>query len=167
MNKPIPYGRQRITNADIDEVKKVLKSNYITQGPKIEEFESNFASYVGSKYAVAVSSATAALHISVKALGLGRGEKVITTPISFAASSNCIRYCGGQVWFADINPNTYLISIQKIKELIESKPKGFFKGIIPVNFGGLSVDFEKLKKIANENNLWIIEDASHSPGSYF
>ena len=167
MNKPIPYGRQRITNADIDEVKKVLKSNYITQGPKIEEFESNFASYVGSKYAVAVSSATAALHISVKALGLGRGEKVITTPISFAASSNCIRYCGGQVWFADINPNTYLISIQKIKELIESKPRGFFKGIIPVNFGGLSVDTEKLKKIANENNLWIIEDASHSPGSYF
>ena len=102
---PIPYGRQDVSKEDVKSVNEVLFSDYLTQGPKVSEFESKFAEYVGSKYAVAVSSATAALHISAKAIGLQSNQRVITTPISFAATSNCIRYLNGEVWFADIDPN--------------------------------------------------------------
>lgn len=165
--KVIPYGRQNIDDQDIQAVTDVLKADFLTQGPKIAEFEEAFAKYVSAKYAVAVSNATAGLHLSVLSLGLKKGERVITTPITFAASANCIRYCGGEVWFADINPNTFLISYEKTKTLIESKPKGFFKGIIPVNLGGLTSDLEKFQELAKEHDLWIIEDACHSPGGYF
>src|SRR5690606_35538893 len=106
--KVIPYGRQHITQEDIDAVIEALKSDYLTQGPKIEEFEKSFAEYVDAKYAVAVANGTAALHLSVLALGVGNGQKVITTPITFAASANCVRYCGGDVVFGDIDPETYL-----------------------------------------------------------
>lgn len=165
--KVIPYGRQNIDDQDIQAVTDVLKADFLTQGPKIAEFEEAFAKYVSAKYAVAVSNATAGLHLSVLSLGLKKGERVITTPITFAASANCIRYCGGEVWFADIDPNTFLISYEKTKTLIESKPKGFFKGIIPVNLGGLTSDLEKFQELAKEHDLWIIEDACHSPGGYF
>jgi dTDP-4-amino-4,6-dideoxygalactose transaminase len=94
-------------------------------------------------------------------------DRVITTPITFAASANCIRYCGGKVWFADIDPDSYLLSFESTKKLIESKPKGFFKGIIPVDFAGLPVDLEKFEALANEHDLWIIEDACHAPGGHF
>lgn len=135
MDKPIiPYGRQHIDQNDIDAVINTLTSDFLTQGPKVSEFEKKFAEYVGSKYAVAVSNATAGLHIAVMALGLKPGERVITTPITFAASANCVRYCDGEVWFADIDANTYTLSLESTKRLIESKPKGFFKGIIPVDF---------------------------------
>jgi hypothetical protein len=100
-NKPIPYGRQNITQEDINAVVEVLKSDYLTQGPKIADFEQAFAEYVGSKYAVAVSNGTAALHLSALALGVKPGQKVITTPITFAASANCVQYAGGEVVFAD------------------------------------------------------------------
>ena len=163
----IPYGRQHIDQTDIDAVVETLQADFLTQGPKVKEFEEKFADYVGAKYAVAVNNATSALHIAVLALGLKEGERVITTPITFAASANCVRFAKGEVWFADINPDTYLLSFEKTKELIESKPKGFFKGIIPVDFAGLPVDLEKFRDLAKEHDLWIIEDACHAPGGFF
>lgn len=166
MNK-IPYGRQSIDKNDIDAVVSTLKSDYLTQGPKVREFESKFAEYVGAEYAVSVNNATSGLHLSVLALNLSKGDRVITTPITFAASANCVRYAGGEVWFADIDPNTYLLDINSVKELIESKPKGFFKGIIPVDFAGLPVNMEEFRILANTHNLWIIEDACHAPGGHF
>tara|TARA_S200000501_G_scaffold376765_1_gene432781 strand:+ start:156 stop:1304 length:1149 start_codon:yes stop_codon:yes gene_type:complete len=165
--KIIPYGRQHIDKNDIKSVVDVLNSDYLTQGPKVKEFEIKFAKYTGAKYAISVSNATAGLHLSVMSLGLKKGDRVITTPISFAATANCIRYCGGEVWFADIDPNTYLLSIDSTKKLIESYPKGFFKGIIPVNFGGLPVDLESFRELADLHDLWIIEDSAHSPGAFF
>ncbi|MDB9782622.1 UDP-4-amino-4,6-dideoxy-N-acetyl-beta-L-altrosamine transaminase [Winogradskyella sp.] len=166
MNK-IPYGRQNIDQTDIDAVVLTLQSDYLTQGPKVKEFEVKFAEYVGAKYAVAVNNATSGLHLSVLALNLYKGDRVITTPITFAASANCIRYAGAEVWFADIDPDTYLLDINSVKELIESKPKGFFKGIIPVDFAGLPVNMEEFRTLADKHNLWIIEDACHAPGGYF
>ena len=163
----IPYGKQNIEQFEIDELINTLNSNFLTQGPKIIEFEKKFAKYVNAKYAVAVSSATAGLHLSIKSLGVKRGNRIITTPISFAATANCARYEGAEVWLADIDPKTYLISFEKTKELIESKPKGFFSGIIPVDFGGLPVNLKLFKQLAEEHSLWIIEDACHAPGGYY
>lgn len=165
--KKIPYGRQHITEDDIKAVTETLNSDFLTQGPKVFEFESAFSEYVGAKYSVAVSNATAGLHIAALALGLKPGQRVITTPITFAASANCIRYQNAEVWFADIDPDTYLLSLDSVKDLINSKPKGFFSGIIPVDFAGLPVDTEAYKKLAEENNLWIIEDACHAPGGRY
>ena len=166
-HKVIPYGKQNISKEDIDVVISVLKSDYLTSGPKIIEFEKAFANYVGSKFAVAVSNGTAALHLCALSLDIKAGEKVITTPITFAASANCIRYCGGEVVFADIDPNTYLLDIENVKKLLESSPKGTYKGIIPVDFAGRAVDFEAYRKLADQYGLWIIEDACHAPGGYF
>lgn len=165
--KAIPYGRQNITQEDISAVVEALQSDYLTQGPRIVEFEKNFSKYIGAEYSVAVSNGTAALHLAVMALGLNPGQKVITTPITFAASANCVRYCDGEVVFADIDPDTYLIDINNIENiLLKSKP-GEFAGIIPVDFAGRSVNLEELRAIADKYNLWIIEDACHSPGGYF
>jgi len=166
-NTIIPYGKQNITNEDINEVIVALQSDFLTQGPRIKEFEDHFANYVGSKYAVAVSNGTAALHLCTLALDVQEGDKVITTPITFAATANCVRYCGGEVVFSDINPDTYLLDIDKVKILLENAPKGTFKGIIPVDFAGRAVDLEAYRKLADEYNLWIIEDACHAPGGYF
>tara|TARA_R110000765_G_scaffold143852_4_gene245608 strand:- start:3346 stop:4491 length:1146 start_codon:yes stop_codon:yes gene_type:complete len=163
----IPYGKQNIEQDDIDAVVKTLTADFLTQGPKVKEFEDKFAEYVGADYALAVSNATAGLHIAVLALGLNEGERVITTPITFAASANCIRYAGGEVWFADIDRDTYTLSLESVKNLIESKPKGFFKGIIPVDFAGLPINLEAFRELANKHDLWIIEDACHAPGGYF
>lgn len=167
MERKIPYGRQSIEQEDIDAVTAVLTSDFLTQGPKVAEFEDKFATYTGAKYAVALSNATAGLHLSVLALGLKAGERVITTPITFASTANCVRFVGGEVWFADINPETYLLSLEKTRALIASKPKGFFKGIIPVDFAGLSVNLEAFKLLAEEHGLWLIEDACHAPGGSF
>lgn len=166
MNK-IAYGKQYIDQNDIDAVVSTLQSDYLTQGPKVKEFEDKFAEYVEAKYAVAVNNATSGLHLAVLALGLKPKDRVITSPITFAASANCIRYAGGKVWFADVNPETHLLSFESTRELIESKPKGFFKGIIPVDFAGLPVNLEEFKNLAKEHDLWIIEDACHAPGGYF
>lgn len=167
MSKRIPYGRQHITSHDIDAVVSTLTSDYLTQGPRIKEFEENFANYVESKYAVAVSNGTAALHISVMALGIQLGQKVITTPITFVATANAVRYCGGEVVFADIDPNTYLLDIESVKKIITSEPKGTFAGIIPVDFTGRAVNLEKFRNLADEYDMWMIEDAAHSPGGHF
>ncbi|WP_296315277.1 aminotransferase class I/II-fold pyridoxal phosphate-dependent enzyme [Winogradskyella sp. UBA3174] len=156
----IPYGRQHIDQDDIDAVVKTLTADFLTQGPRVNDFEEKFAEYIGAKYAVAVSNATAGLHIAVMALNLKPSERVITTPITFAASANCVRYAGGEVWFSDIDRDSYTLSLEDTKNLIESKPKGFFKGIIPV-------DLEAFRESADKHGLWIIEDACHAPGGYF
>lgn len=163
----IPYGKQNITDEDIAAVTEALKGEYLTQGPKILEFENKFASYIGSKFAVAVSNGTAALHLCALALNVKKGTKVITTPITFAASANCIKYCEGEIVFSDINPSTYLLDIEKVKLLLESHPKGTFSGIIPVDFAGRAINLEEFKKLADDYNLWIIEDACHAPGGFF
>ena len=165
--KKIPYGRQDITNSDIEAVVDVMKSDWLTQGPNVKNFEDAFSKYIGSKFAVAVSNGTAALHLSVLALNIKPGDKVITTPNTFVASANCVRYVGGEVWFADIDPNTFLLDINLVRELIESKPKGFFKGIIPVDFAGLPVNMEEFRALADIYDLWVIEDACHAPGGCF
>jgi len=167
MSKIIPYGRQNITGKDIEAVVKVLKSDFLTQGPNIEEFEKAFSKYIGCNYAVAVSNGTAALHIAALALNVTEGDKVITTPITFSASANCIRYCGGEVVFADIDPETYLLDINAVRRLLETSPRGTYKGIVPVDFAGRSVDLEAFRKLADEYGLWILEDACHAPGGYF
>lgn len=164
---PIPYGRQDIRKEDIDAVSNVLRSDYLTQGPEIEKFEEAFASYIGSDYAVAVSNGTAALHLCGLALDISSGSKVLTTPITFSASANCIRYCGGKVDFVDIDPKTLLIDLDLVRRMLESVPKGTYDGIIPVDFAGRAVDLESLRELADEFGLWIIEDACHAPGGFF
>jgi UDP-4-amino-4,6-dideoxy-N-acetyl-beta-L-altrosamine transaminase len=166
-NHIIPYGKQFISEDDINAVVKSLKGDYLTQGPTILEFEKKFSNYIGSKYSVAVSNGTAALHLCALALGVKNGDKVITTPITFAASANCVKYCDGEVVFSDIDPNTYLIDLFQVEALLSKHPKGTFKGIISVNFAGRAVDLEKLREIANKYDLWVIEDACHAPGGYF
>jgi UDP-4-amino-4,6-dideoxy-N-acetyl-beta-L-altrosamine transaminase len=163
----IPYGKQYISDEDVSAVIETLKSEFLTQGPKIAEFEKAFAEYIGSKYAIAVSNGTAALHLCTLALNVNENTRVITSPITFAASANCVRYCGGEVHFADIDPTTYLLDINKVRTLLEKHPKGYFHGIIPVDFAGNTVDLEAFRKLANEFGCWIIEDACHAPGGYF
>lgn len=165
--KPIPYGRQNITEADIEAVVETLQSDFLTQGPKVAEFERAFADYVGAKYAVAVSNGTAALHLCALALGVNESSRVITTPITFVASANCVRYCGGTVEFADIDPATALLDINKVRQLLESKPQGYFSGIIPVDFAGNPVNMEEFRKLADAHGLWLVEDAAHAPGGFF
>jgi UDP-4-amino-4,6-dideoxy-N-acetyl-beta-L-altrosamine transaminase len=148
-------------------VSDTLLGEFLTQGPKIAEFEEKFAQYVGSKYAVACANGTAALHLCTLALGVNQGDKVITTPITFAASANCVRYCGGQVLFADIDPNTYLIDLEKVRTILANEQKGTVKGMVLVDFAGRAVDLEAFKELANEYGCWIIEDSCHAPGGYF
>lgn len=166
--KSIPYGRQDIIDEDISAVIETLKSDYLTQGPKIKEFEEEFAKYVGAKYAVAVNNATSALHIAARALGVSsEDDRVIVTPLTFASSANCVRFCGGEVVFSDIDKDTYLLDIEKLTNLLESKPKGYYKGIIPVDFAGYPCNMENLRSLANKYGMWIIEDACHAPGGSF
>lgn len=167
MKQPIPYGRQSITDEDVEVVVDTLRSDFLTQGPKIQEFEKKFAYYVDSKYAVAVSNGTAALHLSCIALGVKEGQKVITTPITFAASANSVLYCGAEVHFVDIDPKTYLLDLDKLEYLLNSAPKSTYAGIIVVDFAGLAIDTERLNKIVREHKMWIIEDACHAPGGYY
>lgn len=167
MGFKIPYGKQDIQKSDIDAVVEALQADYLTQGPRIKKFEEEFASYVGAKFAVAVSNGTAALHLNALALNVKPGDKIITTPITFAASANCVRYCGGEVIFSDIDSETYLLDLHKVRELLEKSPKGTYSGIIPVDFAGRAVDLEAFRTLADEYDLWIIEDSCHSPGGYF
>ncbi|AIZ63723.1 pyridoxal-5'-phosphate-dependent protein [Hymenobacter sp. DG25B] len=165
--RPIPYGRQHITPEDVQAVTETLLSDFLTQGPKVAEFEEKFAAYINARYAVAVSNGTAALHLCTLALGVQPGQRVITTPITFAASANCVLYCGGEVYFADIDPATALIDLQAVRRLLESHPKGYFHGLIPVDFAGLPVNLEEARQLCNEYGLWMIEDACHAPGGFF
>lgn len=159
----IPYGRQTIEDDDINAVIEVLKSDYLTTGPKIAEFEKSVADYVGAKYAVAISNGTSALHAACFAAGIGPGDEVITTPITFAASSNCVLYCGGTPVFADIDPKTYNIDPDDIRKKITDKTKA----IIAVHLAGQPCDMDEIHKIAKENNLIVIEDGAHALGSVY
>lgn len=161
--KIIPYGRQWVDSSDIREVIKVLKSDWLTQGPKIKEFEDALCKYTGAKYAVAVSSGTAALHISCLAASIKRGDEVITSPITFVASANSILYCGGKPVFADIQKDTVNIDPEEIKKKINPNTRA----IIPVHFAGHPCDLEEIKEIAEKHNLLIIEDASHALGAEY
>lgn len=159
----IPYGRQSINEQDIEAVVNVLKSDYLTTGPKIAEFERKVADYTGAKYAVAVANGTAALHAACYAAGIGEGDEVITTPITFAASSNCVLYCGGTPVFADIDPETYNISSVDIERKITSKTKA----IIAVHFTGQPCEMDQIHEIADKHNLIVIEDGAHALGAVY
>lgn len=159
----IPYGRQSIDDADIEAVVKVLKSDYLTTGPAVEAFEKKVADYVGAKYAVAVSNGTAALHVACLAAGIGEGDEVITTPITFAASANCVLYCGGTPVFADIDPDTYNISPEELEKKITSRTKA----IIPVHYTGQPCDMDAILEIAHKHNLLVVEDGAHALGAAY
>ena len=152
------YGRQWIDESDIAAVTETLQSDFITCGPKVEEFEQTLASYTGARFAVAVSNGTAALHCACIAAGIGPGDEVITTPITFAASVNCALYCGARPVFADINPETYNIDPESIRSRITKKTKA----IVAVDFTGQAVEIDEIRQICDEFNLVFIEDAAHS-----
>ncbi|MCR5248295.1 MAG: UDP-4-amino-4,6-dideoxy-N-acetyl-beta-L-altrosamine transaminase [Paludibacteraceae bacterium] len=154
----IYYGRQWIDEDDIHAVDDVLHSDYITCGPKVDELERALCQYAGAKYAVAVNSGTSALHCACLAAGVGPGDEVITTPITFAASANCALYCGAKPVFADINPDTYNIDPESIREKITEHTKA----VVAVDFTGQAVEIDKIRDICKENNLVFIEDAAHS-----
>ncbi len=157
------YGKQSISLRDIWEVVKVLRSDWLTQGPKIKEFEDALCSYTGAKYAVVVSNGGAALHLCMLALGVKSGDEVITTPNTFLASAICVLYTGGIVKFADIDPEIACIDPEKIKKQITSKTWG----IVPVHFAGQPCDMQKIYEIAKKHNLFIVEDAAHAIGSEY
>lgn len=167
-NKPIrqsflPYGKQWIDNDDINEVIEILKSDFLTTGPKVREFEEAFASYVDAKYAVSFSNGTAALHGACFAADITKGDEVITTPMTFAASANCVLYQGGIPIFADIDKDTYNIDPNNIKKLINHKTKA----IIPVDFTGQPVKLDEINRLAKEHDLIVIEDGAHALGTEY
>lgn len=159
----IPYARQCIEEDDIQAVVEVLKSDYLTTGPKIVEFENIVARYVGAKYAVAVSNGTAALHAACFAADIKEGDEVITSPITFAASANCVLYCGAKPVFADIDRKTYNIDPTDIRRKITPRTKA----IIAVHFAGQPCDMDEIHKIAKEYHLVVIEDGAHALGSKY
>ncbi|MDW5443922.1 UDP-4-amino-4,6-dideoxy-N-acetyl-beta-L-altrosamine transaminase [Polaromonas sp. SM01] len=163
----IPYGRQDISQADIDAVVEVLRSDFLTQGPTIPRFEQAVATHVGARYAVAVNSATSALHIACLALGLGSGDRLWTVPNTFVASANCGRYCGAEVDFVDIDPDTWNISVTCLREkLIDARARQQLpKIVVPVHFSGQPTDQEAIWALAQEFGFKVLEDASHAIGA--
>ena len=163
----IYYGKQDINEADIQAVEAVLRSDFLTQGPAIERFEQRVAQYCGVKYAVAVCNATSALHIACLAAGLGKGDLLWTSPITFVASANCARYCGADVDFVDIDENTYNMSVSALEQkLQEAKRQGRLpKIVVPVHMAGQSCDMRAIKKLSEEYGFTLLEDASHCIGA--
>ena len=165
----IPYGRQEITQTDIDAVVDVLRSDHLTQGPVVPYFEKSVADYCGAKHAVAVNSATSALHIACLALGVGKGDIVWTTPITFVASANCALYCGASIDFVDIDPRTYNLSVERLTEkLAQAEKTGKLpKVVIPVHLCGQSCDMAGIHALGQKYGFKIIEDASHAIGGRY
>ena len=163
----IPYGRQDIDSADIEAVAEVLRSDWLTQGPNVPKFEQAVAEACGGGYATAVNSATSALHVAMLALGVGKGDVVWTSPISFVASSNCALYCGASVDFVDIDRRSYNMSPDALEEkLRQAKRAGRLpKVIVPVHFSGQSCDMERIGALAREHGCAVVEDASHAVGA--
>ncbi len=159
----IPVAKPLIGKEEIEEVEKVLKSGFIAQGPKVAEFEESFASYIGVKHAIAVSSGTTALHLALLAAGVEKGDEVITTPFSFAATGNCALYVGAKPVFVDIDPQTYNLDPELIEDAITKKTKA----ILPVHLYGQPAKMDRINEIAQENNLVVIEDAAQAHGSMF
>lgn len=162
--KPISYGHQLITEEDIQAVVETLKSDYLTQGPRIPEFEKKFADYLGVKHACMVSNGTAALHLCAMALDIKPGDKVITTPITFVASANGFRYQGAEITFCDIDSKTFLMDLDKLEEILKASPKGTYKAVVPVDFAGYPIDEERLHKLAQEYGFATVIDCCHAPG---
>jgi len=165
----IPYGRQDINQADVDAVIEVLQSDFLTQGPKIPQFETVVSEKVNAKYAIATNSATSALHLACLTLGLGQGDWLWTSPITFVASANCGLYCGAEVSFVDIDPQTYNLCPDALeKKLIDAKANGKLpKVVIPVHFAGQSCDMAKIHQLSEEYGFSIVEDASHAIGAQY
>ena len=160
---PISYGKQYIDDADIAAVVETLKSDCLTCGPKITELEEKLCRITGAKYAVAVSNGTAALHLAAMAAGFGEGDEVIVSPITFAASANCILYCGAKPVFADLNPETYNIDPASVEKLITPNTKG----IVAVDFTGQAIEHDAFRAICEKHNLVLIEDAAHAIGTKY
>ena len=165
----IPYSRQQIEQADIDAVVEVLKSDYLTQGPAIERFEKAFAERHQVAHAVALSNATAALHVACMALGVGPGSRVWTSPNSFVASANCALYCGATIDFVDIDPDSRNMSVERLREKLEgAKAEGTLPDVvIPVDFSGMPCDLEDIRALADEYGFRILQDASHATGAEY
>jgi UDP-4-amino-4,6-dideoxy-N-acetyl-beta-L-altrosamine transaminase len=165
----IPYGRQQITEADIQAVVDVLRSDFLTQGPAVPAFEQALAAYCGAKHGVAVNSATSALHIACLALGVGEGDLVWTSPITFVASANCARYCGAEVDFVDIDPRTFNLCAQALAEkLAVAEQSGRLpKVVIPVHMTGQPCDMAAIHALAQRYGFSVIEDASHAIGASY
>lgn len=162
MELPIPYARQTISEADIQAVVDVLRGSWLTQGPKIQEFEKALAEYCGAKYAVLVANGTAALHLACLALDLKPEDEVLTSPITFAASSNAVLYAGAKPVFVDIDPDSFNLDPEKVFQYLKKNPQ--VKAIIPVHFAGVPVEMTKIHHLAKEFKLRVIEDACHSLG---
>jgi len=165
----IPYGRQEITEADIEAVVDVLRSDLITQGPKVPDFERAVAQKAGAKHAVATNSATSALHLACRALGVGPSDQVWTSPITFVASANCALYCGAQVDFVDIDPHTYNMSVSALEAKLDAAERTgtLPKVVIPVHMCGQSCEMETIGQLARRYGFFILEDASHAIGGYY
>lgn len=165
----IPYGRQDINQADIDSVVDVLKSDFLTQGPKVPVFEQAIKDYCNVNYALAVNSATSALHIACLALGLGKGDWLWTTPITFVASANCGLYCGASIDFVDINPKTYNISVERLAEklAIAKQENRLPKVVVPVHLTGQICEMDKIRELSKQYGFYVIEDASHAIGGQY
>lgn len=164
INHPISYGHQLITEDDIQAVVETLRSDYLTQGPRIPQFETEFAQYLGCHYACMVSNGTAALHLCAMALGIHPGDKVITTPITFVASANGFRYLGADIVFCDIDAKTFLMDIDKLEQILKAAPKGTYKAVVPVDFAGYPINEERLHQLAIEYGFKVVVDACHAPG---
>ena len=165
----IPYGRQDITQADIEAVVAVLRSDFLTQGPAVPAFEMTVANYCGAQHAIAVNSATSALHIACLALGVGKGDAVWTSPITFVATANCALYCGARIDFVDIDPRTYNLSVERLAEkLAQAEKTGKLpKVVIPVHLCGQPCDMAGIHALSQQYGFKIIEDASHAIGGKY
>ncbi|NCN95799.1 MAG: aminotransferase class I/II-fold pyridoxal phosphate-dependent enzyme, partial [Bdellovibrionales bacterium] len=162
----ISYGKQEILDEDIEAVVLTLKSDFLTQGPVIAEFEKAFAKKVGAKFAVAVNNATAGLHLAFKILNKNLEKKVLVTPITFASSSNCVLFEKGKVDFVDVNPRTFNMDLQALEAKLEAEGE-HCQGLVVVDFAGLPAEMERFRELADRYNLWIIEDACHAVGGSY
>ena len=162
----IYYGHQHITNEDIEAVREVLTSEFLTQGPAVERFERSVSGYCGAAYAVAVTNATAALHIACQAAGLGKGDVLWTSPVTFVASANCARYCGADVDFVDIDDKTYNMSVAALEKKLKTAKK-LPKVVVPVHLAGQSCAMQRIWELSREYGFTVIEDASHAIGGSY
>jgi UDP-4-amino-4,6-dideoxy-N-acetyl-beta-L-altrosamine transaminase len=165
-NYKVPYGRQKISEKDISGVIETLKSDFMTQGPKVPEFEKVFAEFVGAKYAIACSNGTTALHLATTALDVKESDTVLSCPNTFVATTNAVLYCGGKIDFIDVEKDNFTMDLDLLEAKLKANP-GKYKGVMPIHFAGYPVDLERLGEIAKEHKLWIIEDACHAPGAKF
>ena len=167
MSEPfLPYGHQTIEEDDLRAVAEVLRSDWLTQGPAVERFEAELAEYCGTRHAVAVSSGTAALHLAALVSGAGPGDVVLTSPNTFVATANCVRYAGATPGFVDIDPHTRNLDPTQLERFLEESPlRTRVRGVIPVHFAGLPVDMNRIRELARRHGLFVIEDASHALGA--